>query len=172
MINFRKAILSDAHAITTLVNSAYRGNSSRAGWTTEADLLGGQRTDPEKIAEMINDPKAQIELAWEKDELLGCVYIKKEERYLYFGMLTVKPTLQTKGIGKLLLSHLEDLAKAWGYNKIKMTVISQRQELISFYERRGYHFTGESEPFPEDDPRFGLPKTKLLFHVFEKNLNS
>jgi GNAT superfamily N-acetyltransferase len=97
-------------------------------------------------------------------------FIKKDNEYVYFGMLTVRPTLQNKGAGKLLLSRLEDLAREWGYQKIRMTVISQREELIAFYQRRGFNFTGETEPFPENDPRFGLPKTKLIFHVFEKIL--
>lgn len=167
---FRKAEITDAQNITDLVNSAYRGDSSKVGWTTEADLLGGQRTDIEKIQEMINDESARIELCIEERTILGCIYIKKEFDAVYFGMLTVDPTLQNKGTGKLLLNRLEELAKEWGYQKIRMTVISQRSELIAYYERRGYRFTGKTEPFPENDPRFGLPKTKLIFHVFEKSI--
>ena len=170
MMTFRKADVNDIHKLTELVNSAYRGEGSKVGWTTEADLLGGQRTDPDKIAEMISASDSQSELAIEKGELQGCIYIKKEDEYVYFGMLTVRPNLQNKGAGKLLLSRLEDLTREWGYQKIRMTVISQREELIAFYQRRGFNFTGETEPFPENDPRFGLPKTKLIFHVFEKIL--
>lgn len=169
MIHFRKAEIEDAENITELVNSAYRGDSSKAGWTTEADLLDGQRTDPEGIREMIQ--KDRIELVSEKDELLGCIYIRKENDAAYFGMLTVKPTLQNKGTGKLLLERLETLTRDWGHTKIRMTVISSRKELIEYYERRGFRWTGATEPFPENDPRFGLPKTKLIFHVFEKNLS-
>jgi len=127
MITFRKAKIEDAQKICDLVNSAYRGDSSKVGWTTEADILGGQRTDPEKIQEMIEDPTSSIELAVEDDELLGCIYLKKETGYLYFGMLTVKPTLQNKGVGKLLLNQMEKLAKDWGINKIRMTVINVRK---------------------------------------------
>lgn len=170
MMKFRKAEIEDAEKITDLVNSAYRGDSSKAGWTTEADLLGGQRTDPEGIKEMIRNDR--IELVHESDELLGCIYIRKEPDAVYFGMLTVKPTLQNKGTGKVLLNRLEELTLEWGYKKIRMTVISSRAELIAYYERRGFKWTGESEPFPESDPRFGLPKTKLIFHVFEKNLSA
>lgn len=170
MIEFRTALPSDADALNLLVNSAYRGDSSKKGWTTEADLLGGQRTDAEKILEMINDPSARIELAVENNAILGCVYLKKENESLYFGMLTVNPELQARGIGKLLLIHLENVARAWQCHTIRMTVISQRSELIAFYERRGYLRTGNTEPFPNNDPRFGLPKTKLLFHEFAKKL--
>lgn len=168
MITFRKANFEDADKLNYLVNSAYRGDSSRSGWTTEADLLGGQRVDPEGIRDMIRNDR--IEIALEGDEILGCIYIKRIQDFVYFGMLTVNPALQNKGTGKLLLNHLEKLTKDWGYKKIRMTVINSRKELIAFYERRGFQWTGETEPFPENDPRFGLPKTKLLFHVFEKIL--
>ena len=170
MINFRKAGINDSELISTLVNSAYRGESSKKGWTTEADLLGGQRTDAEKIQEMIEDPDSHIELAEKDGQMLGCVYLKKEKTVLYFGMLTVNPTLQNQGIGKILLNRIEELAVNWGIKTIRMTVISVRKELIEYYERRGYKRTGNKEPFPENDPRFGLPKTKLEFHEFAKTL--
>lgn len=170
MITFRKAEITDAQNISDLVNSAYRGDSSKVGWTTEADLLGGQRTDKEKIQEMIENPKGHFELALEDENILGCVYLSKDEKSLYFGMLTVNPVLQNKGTGKLLINRLEELAREWGYHQIRMTVISVRKELIEYYERRGYQWTGKTEPFPENDPRFGLPKTKLIFHEFVKKI--
>lgn len=170
MIHFRKAHLSDIQELDKLVNSAYRGESSKKGWTTEADLLGGQRTDPDKISDMITTPGSRIELATKDGSILGCVYISNEKDAVYFGMLTVNPELQTQGIGKILLSRVEELTREWGQNTIRMTVISQRQELIAFYERRGYRSTGKTEPFPEHDPRFGLPKTKLVFLEFAKKL--
>lgn len=172
MIQFKQAQLSDAQRISDLVNSAYRGDSSKKGWTTEADLLGGQRTDPEKIQEMIDSPTSRIELALnEKQEILGCVYLNQDSDSLYLGMLTVNPNLQAQGIGKLLLTHAEEVAKGLNLSQIKMTVISVRSELIAFYERRGYVNTGKTEPFPENDPRFGLPKTKgLIFQEFVKKI--
>jgi ribosomal protein S18 acetylase RimI-like enzyme len=169
MMTFKTAQPQDAQRITTLVNSAYRGESSKAGWTTEAYLLGGQRTDLQAIEEMIKQDR--IELVFREDQLLGCIYIRRESEAVYFGMLTVNPTLQNQGIGKILLHRLEELARNWGACKIRMTVISSRKELIEFYERRGFRWTGETEPFPEHDPRFGLPKTKLIFNIFEKNLS-
>ncbi|MCM2351633.1 MAG: GNAT family N-acetyltransferase [Bacteriovoracaceae bacterium] len=171
MITFRKAELNDIEKLHLLVNSAYRGDSSKKGWTTEADLLGGQRTDPEGLKEMINTADAQIELALSEGVILGCVYVRNESDAVYFGMLTVNPELQTQGLGKELLKRVEELTRAWGKNIIRMTVIGQRQELIAFYERRGYQRTGKTEPFPDHDPRFGLPKTKLLFHEFMKKLD-
>jgi N-acetylglutamate synthase-like GNAT family acetyltransferase len=171
MITFRTATILDAELISKLVNSAYRGESSKKGWTTEADLLGGQRTDAEKIQEMIEAKNSQIELSID-GEILGCVYLKVEEnKTLYFGMLTVTPELQASGIGKLLLEHLEIKANEKGCTQIRMTVISIRKELIAFYERRGYKATGKTEPFPMNDPRFGIPKTPLTFLEFAKTLN-
>ena len=171
MIQFKRAELKDAQNITDLVNSAYRGDSSKKGWTTEADLLGGQRTDPEKIQEMIDSPTSRIELALEGENILGCVYLNQDENSLYLGMLTVNPNLQAQGIGKLLLTRAEEIARELHLDQIKMTVISVRSELIAFYERRGYVNTGRTEPFPETDPRFGLPKTKgLMFHEFIKKI--
>lgn len=171
MVTFRKAELNDIEKLHLLVNSAYRGDSSKKGWTTEADLLGGQRTDPEGLREMINTPDSQIELALSEGVILGCVYLRNDSDAVYFGMLTVNPELQTQGLGKQLLSRVEELTRAWGKNTIRMTVIGQRHELIAFYERRGYQRTGRTEPFPDHDPRFGLPKTKLLFHEFVKKLD-
>ena len=170
MITFRTAQVEDADKISQLVNSAYRGDEAKKGWTTEAYILDGQRTDLEKILEMILDRNASIELAIGNNVILGCVYILKEPSNLYFGMLTVKPELQNKGVGRLLLSHVEELAKSWGFKKIRMTVIRGRKELIEYYERRGYKETGNTEAFPED-PRYGIPKTKLVLNEFEKILS-
>jgi N-acetylglutamate synthase-like GNAT family acetyltransferase len=169
MITFKIAKIKDADMISTLVNSAYRGESSKAGWTTEADLLGGQRTDAEKIRQMIATDR--IELAFHHDELVGCVYLRMESEALYFGMLTIRPTLQNNGLGKLLLKRVDEIARELRLKKIRMTVINSRYELIQFYERRGFIWNGQSEPFPENDPSFGIPKTKLIFHVFEKILS-
>lgn len=172
MITFKKAQISDIPLIVGLVNSAYRGESGKVGWTTEADILGGQRTDPQAIEEMILKPGARIELGLDADnQILGCVYLEQKSDSLYLGMLTVNPNLQSKGFGKELLRRSEEIALELGLHQIKMTVISIRSELIAFYERRGYYRTGVTEPFPENDPRFGLPKTKgLIFEEFIKKI--
>lgn len=161
---------ADAGELERLVNSAYRGNSSKKGWTTEADLLGGQRTNEAGIREMIAEPDAVIlKYISEEGSLQGCVYLKKKAGKLYLGMLTVSPELQTKGIGKQLLAAAESMAKHLFCSIIQMTVISVRKELIAWYERHGYVATGETAPFPTD-PKFGLPKQSLEFIVLEKQL--
>ncbi|NNN06921.1 MAG: GNAT family N-acetyltransferase [Elusimicrobia bacterium] len=173
MIRFRAAALDDAARLVALVNSAYRGESSKKGWTTEADLLGGQRTDEDKVREMIAATGSRVELAFAADgALAACVHLKKEaDGSCYLGMLTVDPARQSGGLGRELLQRSEDLARGWSCARMRMTVISVRAELIAYYERRGYRRTGRTEPFPEDDPRFGLPKVRgLTFAELEKPL--
>jgi predicted N-acetyltransferase YhbS len=166
----RKAQLADIPALDTLVNSAYRGNSSRQGWTTEADLLDGIRTDREALVQMLQEPGTTILVHYtESGRLTGCVYLKNKGTSLYLGMLTVAPTEQNQGLGKKMLTAAEQQARTEGCTSIRMTVISVRAELIAWYERHGYRATGETEPFP-DDPRFGIPKQKLQFIVLEKPL--
>ena len=160
----------DIQSLDSLVNSAYRGESSKKGWTTEADLLDGLRTDPDSLLKLIQDPDAAILKYTNEDGLIqGCVYLKKKQNKLYLGMLTVTPELQAKGIGKQLLAEAENYAKQNSCNFITMTVISVRHELIAWYQRHGYLPTGETEPFPTD-PKFGLPKQELVFIVMEKSL--
>jgi ribosomal protein S18 acetylase RimI-like enzyme len=165
-----KATLEDATELDQLVNSAYRGDSSRQGWTTEADLLEGTRTDAAAIKELIETPGITILKYVESDEILACVELKKEDDKLYVGMLTVKPRLQGKGIGKELLKAAEEEAVKQKCTAAFMTVISVRKELIDWYLRHGYQYTGEKKPFAFNDPRFGQPKMKLEFVVLEKKL--
>lgn len=172
MLSFRPAVLADGPAITTLVNSAYRGESSRAGWTTEEHLLDGQRTDAEAIAEIIASPDQWIWLAFDQGRLIGSMQLAREKDKIYLGMLTVSPPLQGQGVGRALLEKAEEIARnQLGAKAVRMTVISVRDELIAYYERRGYRRTGETKPFPMDDTRFGLPKRRD-FHlvVLEKTL--
>jgi ribosomal protein S18 acetylase RimI-like enzyme len=164
MIHFRTATIQDSENIARLVNSAYRGIYSKQGWTTEADFLDGQRTDSDSLSELISTPHNQIELAFNLEgELVGSVHVRFEQAdTLYFGMLSVEPTLQSRGLGKELLEHVEKVARGRDLSRIRMTVIPFRTSLIEFYERRGYRATGVIEPFPSLDPRFGVPKVEGL----------
>jgi len=165
------ATAKDAPELDVLVNSAYRGDSSRQGWTTEADLLDGTRTDAAGIEDIINKPGYVILTYVENGEILGCVELHIENKKLYLGMLTVRPHLQGKGIGKDLLKAAEAEARSKKCKSIFMTVISVRQELIDWYLRHGYKHTGERKPFAFNDPRFGQPKKQLEFLVLEKLIN-
>ncbi|HEY6882061.1 MAG TPA: GNAT family N-acetyltransferase [Polyangiales bacterium] len=169
---FRRADLADVDQIVELVESAYRGDASRAGWTTEADLLDGQRTDTEEIGSLIRGPSTRIVLASDARELVGSVLLAEQRARTYVGMLTVKPRMQTQGVGRALLAEVERITRDEQLgDRIRMTVIGQRSELIAWYARRGYVPTGEREPFPYGQPRFGLPRRDdLYFTVLEKKL--
>jgi ribosomal protein S18 acetylase RimI-like enzyme len=173
---FRSATRDDADAIVGLVESAYRGDASRAGWTTEADLLDGRRTGTDDVLACIERPRSAILLAERASEggreLLACAHVADDDGAGYFGMFSVRPTLQGGGIGKRMLEHAERYVREhWSLPVMRMTVIDVRGELIAFYERRGYRRTGIVKPFPYGDERFGLPRRDdLRFEILEKAL--
>ncbi len=172
-LTFRLATPADIPALVALVESAYRGDSSRQGWTTEADLLQGQRTDPVSLAAVLAEPDSRVVLAFRGDELLACAHLEKHDGdACYFGMFSVRPNLQGAGIGRLVMHECERQARdEMGCTKMDMTVIVQRHELIAWYERRGFRATGERKPFPYGDERFGLPqRDDLEFIVLAKPL--
>lgn len=170
-LHFRTAVAEDIPAIVTLVESAYRGDASRAGWTTEADFLDGQRIDAAGVAADIGKPGSVIMLAEQDGKLLACCHLEKTGAACYFGMFSVAPQLQGGGIGKLLMKRAERVARGWECAVMEMTVIDIRTELIAFYERRGYVRTGLKKPFPYGDARFGLPlRDDLRFEVLRKDL--
>jgi ribosomal protein S18 acetylase RimI-like enzyme len=170
LITISIASQADVPALVRLVNSAYRGDSSKKGWTTEADLLDGIRTEDSSLLSIIEKTENVILIGIEPDgNIIACVHLQKQANKIYLGMLTVSPELQAAGIGKKLLIAAEDYAKSNAINIITMTVISVRTELIAWYERRGFMKTGETKPFPQD-PKFGLPKQHLEFVVLEKIL--
>ncbi len=167
-----KASIKDCHDLEKLVNSAYRGESSKQGWTTEADLLGGVRTTKASLQKLLEDPASVImKYTDDNQQIQGCIYLQIKKEKLYLGMLTVSPSLQDKGVGKQMLFFAETYAKENKCTAITMTVIYSRTELISWYARHGYQPTGETEPFPTD-PAFGLPKQPLHFIVMEKPIIS
>ena len=177
MVIFRNAVQADASNIADLVNGAYRGESSKVGWTTEADILGGQRTDADKVAGIIAADDQCVLLAETGDDveeprpLLGCAHLTFHADHVYFGMLSVSPIAQGKGIGRQLLAEIEAIAAARGLARVVMTVIHLRHELIAYYVRRGYVPTGVIHAFPMQDPRFGLPKVEHIELLeFEKRL--
>jgi len=165
-----KASLADVPELNVLINSAYRGEESKKGWTTEADLIDGVRIDQAMLTEYINN-KAITILKYVDDNgrTTGSVYLEVKEPKLYLGMFSVLPVLQRKGVGRALIEEAEAIARQLHCHTITMTVIRSRRELISWYERRGYAFTGEIQPF-HDHGRFGDPKQPIELIVMEKKV--
>lgn len=169
--NISIATIQHIKELNALVNSAYRGETSKQGWTTEADILDGIRTDEEGLKETIERENSWILIYTNiENKIVACVHLEKHNHKLYLGMLTVAPHLQGRGTGKLLLNVAENFAINLQCKTIYMTVITNRTELIAWYEKYGYINTHELKPFPENNPRFGLPKKKLMFTVLEKTL--
>ena len=171
---FRNATPADIDALAALVTSAYRGDASRVGWTTEADLLDGNRIDREVLRADLARPRSRVLLAEADDRLRACAHVADEDGAGYFGMFAVHPGLQGGGLGKRLLAECERIAgEEWQLPVMRMTVIDIRDELIAFYERRGYRRTGQFKPFPYGDARFGQPRRNdLRFEVLEKPLHT
>jgi ribosomal protein S18 acetylase RimI-like enzyme len=169
MFQTRYATQDDVPAIVALVESAYRGESSRQGWTTEADLLDGQRTDAEEVSCLLAQPDNYF-LLHEQSSLQASLHLQNQSTQAYLGMFAVDPKCQGQGIGVKMLQRAEQIAfDEWGCDQLQMTVIRQREDLIAWYQRHGYRFSGEIRPFPYGNPRFGLPRRDdLQLHVLSK----
>lgn len=171
-LELRDAEDADIPAIVALVQSTYRGESSRKGWTTEADLLDGQRIDADAVAAELARSRSRIRLAFREGELVACAHVAEEDDAGHFGMFSVRADLQGAGVGTLMLADAERVVhEDWGLPMMRMSVIDVREELIAFYQRRGYRRTGIKLPFPYGDARFGLPRRDdLRFEILEKSL--
>ena len=169
-LHYRDATVDDIPALVRLVTSAYRGEASRAGWTTEADLLDGERIDPAVLRADIERPRSRVLLAERDGVPVACAHVAVEGDAGYFGMFAVRPDLQGGGMGHALLAEAERVVRdEWSLPALRMTVIDARGELIAWYERRGYRRTGVVKPFPYGDTRFGIPRRDdLRFEVLEK----
>ena len=170
-LTLREAGPADIDALVRLINAVYRGDSSRLGWTTEADLLDGQRTDAGEVGELIEAADSMFLVTDDDAGLLACAHLAQDGARAWFGMFAVRPGHQGQGLGRRFLEAAEQrIHVRWGATHMRMSVISVRRELIDYYGRRGYAPTGETLPFPTD-PRSGIPKVAHLeFVVLEKPL--
>ncbi len=170
-LKFTEAEAGDVEQIIQVVNAAYRGETSKLGWTTEADLLDGLRTDEKELLQLLTDEASCILLCKTQDTVLGSVHLQYMGDCVEIGMFAVNPLHQGRGIGKQLLQHAESIAiKTWSIQRLQMVVISCRYELLAFYHRRGYRNNGGTKAFPEN-PLLWTPKVKnLQFTLLEKTL--
>lgn len=166
----RPAVKQDAEALESFINGAYRGDAAKQGWTTEADLLDGTRTDADMIRDILDRDDTEMLLMLDGEEIVACVELRKEGHKTYLGMLTVSPTRQGQGLGKVMMRAGEKYGKEQGSRIMYMTVLTARPELIAWYVRHGYKNTGQTKPFEFDDPRYGQPKQPLEFVVLTKKL--
>ena len=166
---------TDLSAITELMNVAFRGTGPAASWNTEADIIDGNRTNEALLrAELAEKPQATL-LVWRANptgSVHGCVLLEPAaDKTWYLGSLTVDPRLQKSGFGRRVLAAAEQWASEHGANTMRLTVVNVRNTLIAWYQRRGYRLTGEMQPFPYADHRFGTPRRDdLAFIVLEKPL--
>lgn len=172
MFTYRVATIDDIENIVRLVESAYRGDSSRHGWTTEADFIDGQRTDREEVLSLLEKPNHAFLLCEEGDQLVATTQLNKTPDKAYLGMFAVDPLKQGGGIGLSLLKQAEKYVQdRWGSRSLQMSVISIRTELIDWYMRHGYKKTGVVSFFPYGEPRYGIPnRDDLVLEMLEKKL--
>ena len=179
-MTFRLATLADVDALHELVNSAYR---TKGGWTTEADLLGGQRVDPDMLREIISSGSAAgtgagqtiVMLKDGASRVVASLHLQRDGQEAHLGMVSVRVDAQNKGLGKRLIKHaLEWMAANWSdVRAVVLTVIRQREEVVAWYQRQGFKLTGAREPFPYGQEKFGLPKRQdLEFVVMRRELSN
>ncbi|NLA37101.1 MAG: GNAT family N-acetyltransferase [Actinobacteria bacterium] len=168
----RDAELSDVDTIVDIVARAYRGGEGEAGWTTESQFLGGQRTDRDEVRAEVNDPNGKLLVATDqRGTLVGCIKVDRVADGVHFGLFAVDPRVQGTGAGNALLKAVDDLARAWGCSWVGMEVLNLRLDIKAWYERKGFRPTGEVIAFPYGDDRFGLPRRDdLQFDGYRKSL--
>jgi GNAT superfamily N-acetyltransferase len=163
----------DLEAIRDLIEAAYRGSESLTGWTSEGDIIDGERLSREQLADVLADPATLMLVSETTDGVItGCASISRKVHGAEFGKFAVRPALQNAGAGKRILAACENaFAREWGGGLMTMTVIRGRSELIAFYERRGYRATGESLPLAKVHDTPGWTKGRdLILDVYAKQI--
>jgi N-acetylglutamate synthase-like GNAT family acetyltransferase len=149
-LSVRRASEGDIPALHALIESAYRGETARRGWTHEADLVSTPRTSRDALLTLMRDPDEALLAAYDGAQLVGCFQLTSRAGGIaYVGLITVAPHLQARGLGKALLAEAEAAAQAlFGAQTLELSVVTKRPELVAYYARRGFSATGELIPFP------------------------
>lgn len=193
-LTFRKATPTDVPTVLSLIRSAYRGDASRQGWTTEADFVADDRIDEAGLLHKINEPNGLVLMVHRAASLslppppssssssaveppIACCEILRlpePSKVAYLGLFSVSPLLQNGGIGKKVLAEAERVAREeMGAEIMDLQTLYMRSELIAYYKRRGYYVVeGETRPFPYGhlvNPRPEMRKD-LYFVVLRKSL--
>jgi ribosomal protein S18 acetylase RimI-like enzyme len=172
----RKAVPADYAEIIDLANLAYRGKEGAVpSWNIEKGIVGGQRLDDSLLREeLAAKPNGALLVYREESDgpLLGTAWLNPETDGAWsMGLLTIRPELQNQQLGRRLLAAVEQYAHDRGAQRMRIGVLHVRDTLIAWYERRGYRATGETEPYPSEDPRFGTPlRENLHFLIMEKQI--
>lgn len=167
---FSFATVPDVPRVAALIELAYRGSVAAKGWTNETDILEGPRSSPSEVERLVRDPRSRFLMASEDGQLAACCLLQQYGEGAYFGMFAVDPERQQQGLGKVMVAQSEEAVKVlWRAKFLRLTVISLRDALIAWYERRGFKLTGEREPFPFDDAP-GALRTDFDLVVLQKPL--
>ncbi len=171
-MKLERATAADLPAVAALMNAAFRGMGSNASWNSEAAYIDGDRTTPALLAaDVAAQPDGRLLIVRSTEgPIIASVWLEPAgDEVWYLGSLTIAPTLQKAGAGRRLLEAAEQYVRSRGAHRLRMKVVNVRDTLIAWYVRRGYHLTGETEPFPYGDNRFGIPKRDdLSFVVLDK----
>lgn len=175
IFEIEKAEISDIPALSLLIESAYRGETAKIGWTSESDLIDGKRLNDGELAQVIGNSDNQIFIIRDSEDsssILASICIFKKANVCEFGMFAVDPKRQSNGVGKALLSHAENFAKTqWGFARMQLSVITKRQSLIDYYKRRGYSAIGKTFSMSDHHLNDGMTRGHdLELEIYEKKL--
>lgn len=146
------ASLSDIEPLVEAVQLAYRGGMATVDWKNENHLVTGPRIDSAKMQALIEGADTHVLKIEQDGKLAGCVLIEEEGDVCVIGMLSVHPEMQNLKLGKRLVQDAEAYAKSEiGSKEARMYVLSQRAELLEWYQRLGYEKNGERKEFPAEE---------------------
>ena len=138
-VPIRLAVPADAARITAVINAAFR--------IAEGFFIDGNRIKQPEVEQHLT--KGAFIVSENGDTLSGCVYVELRGERSYLGLLSVDPGCQQAGLGSLLMREAEKYCRERGARAMDILIVSLRDDLPCFYEKRGYVQNGTS-PFPAD----------------------